>query len=616
MKRSSLLFTGVIVPILALFTAVSYSSQETTSSAQLGYLSPRPGATFVSTETTVALRFTAASPQLLESASITAVGSQSGAHPGRLILADDEETVILQPDTPFLANETVAVTITAETGERPFSFQYQFLVSPPLPPLTDQELSPDIFPPPAEAQPQPSQADPLPLYRTVPNDFPTLDIYTAPGAEDGFVFLSHFNYSNVSHGKAYLLMLDTNGEPVYYNRLYPLLAALDFKKQSNGLLTYADAAQKKFIVMDQSYQIIASYGAGNGYPTDLHDFQILANNHVLILSNDYRLIDMSVIVPGGNPAAVVVGCVVQELDSAGNVVFEWRSFDHIPIIDSNQNLTADKIWYSHCNSIEPDLDGNLLLSHRHLDEVTKINRQTGDIIWRLGGKGNQFTFTNDVGFFYQHDARRLPNGRLSVYDNRTYQTPRYSRGVEYILDEVNLTATRAYEYRHNPDIFGDAMGNYQRLPGGNLIVGWGWSDVPVLTEALADGTTVFELNAENRFGSYRAFKFTWQGYPTWAPKIIGYAEDRTVNLYFSYNGATEIVGYRIYGDRTDPPTTILGGVIRDGFETTFTYEAPTDGIYYFRIMPVLANGDETQYSNSLPVYVNGMPNFLPIVTKP
>ena len=530
---------------------------------------------------------------------------------GEIILAKDGETIVFKPEQPFEANEQVLVTIAAEAVERPFSFEYVFNVSPSPPTVENEQVGPGYVGQTAE-QPL-NTADPLPLYRTVPYDFPTLDIFSAPGAEAGYIFLSHFNYSNPANGKAYLMMLENNGEPVYYNRLDPLQAAFDFKKQPNGLLTYFDAAQKVYLALDNSYQLVGSYQAGNGYQADLHDMQLLDNNHALLLIYDYRLIDMSVIVPGGNPAAVVIGCIVQEIDGQGNVIFEWRSWDHIPITDSNQDLTADLIKYIHCNSIEKDLDGHLLLSSRHLNEVTKINRQTGNIIWRLGGKANQFTFANDPGFFYQHDARRLPNGRLSVYDNRTYQEPEYSRAVEYVLDEVNLIATRVFEYRNSPDTYGGAMGNYQRLPGGNVMVGWGWSNIPVLTEALADGTKVFELSAEDRFGTYRAFKFPWQGFPTWQPQLIGFAEDRTVNLYFSYNGATEIVGYRIYGGTTNPPTTLLGGVNKEGFETFFSYETPGDGLYYFRVMPVTASGAETQYSNTLPVFVNSLSVYLPVI---
>ena len=41
-----------------------------------------------------------------------------------------------------------------------------------------------------------------------------------------------------------------------------------------------------------------------------------------------------------------------------------------------------------------ETDGNIILSCRNTSEVIKISRVTGEIIWRLQGKHNQFTFTN------------------------------------------------------------------------------------------------------------------------------------------------------------------------------------------------------------------------------
>ena len=61
------------------------------------------------------------------------------------------------------------------------------------------------------------------------------------------------------------------------------------------------------------------------------------------------------------------------------------------------------------NSVAIDYDDHIIVSNRHLSEVTKINRQTGDIIWRLGGVNNEFDFVNDeFQMSYQHDARPVP----------------------------------------------------------------------------------------------------------------------------------------------------------------------------------------------------------------
>ena len=71
-----------------------------------------------------------------------------------------------------------------------------------------------------------------------------------------------------------------------------------------------------------------------------------------------------------------------------------------------------------------------------------FNRNTGAIIWRLGGKNNQFSFINDtIGFSHQHAIRRLENGNISLFDNGNYHSPPFSRAIEYSLNENNKTAT-------------------------------------------------------------------------------------------------------------------------------------------------------------------------------
>jgi len=214
-------------------------------------------------------------------------------------------------------------------------------------------------------------------------------------------------------------------------------------------------------------------------------------------------------VEGGNPNAVVVGLVIQELDQEKDVVFQWRSWDHFQITDCVRSITGANVDYAHGNSIEPDTDGNLIFSSRHMDEITKVSRETGEIIWRLGGKNNQFTFVNDPDqFSQQHSARRLANGHLLLYDNGNFHTPPRSRAVEYTLDEVHRVATLVWQYRNTPDTFGGAMGSVQRLPNGNTLIGWGATN-PTATEVAPDGRKVAEMTFAPGTFSYRAFRFEW-----------------------------------------------------------------------------------------------------------
>jgi hypothetical protein len=402
--------------------------------------------------------------------------------------------------------------------------------------------------------------------------------------------------------------LDNNGEPVYYQKVSDNVIATDFKKLSNGFLAYWDGTGGgAYHILNNNYKEVKKITPGNGYYfVDEHDLQLLPNNHYLILIYDPETIDMSQIVPEGNPEATVIGVVIQELDGDGNVVFQWNSFDHIPITDTNRDLTASRIDYVHSNAIDLDKDGNILLSSRHLDEITKINRQTGDIIWRLGGKANQFAFStapgiSDTPYFYkQHDIRQLPNGDISLFDNHNDHTPMNSRALEFSLDEQNKTATLVWEYRNDPDVFSGFMGNVQHLPNGNILIGWGGVSSPNVTEIKPDGTKLFEMGFDSPYVNYRAFRFPWHGYPTWAPVLVLQSAEGSVTLTFSWNGATDVSKYWVYGGNSPDSLSFISEVQKTHFEDSIVLTGSEAGYCYYQVRPVNLVGNPypiDKYSN-------------------
>ena len=232
------------------------------------------------------------------------------------------------------------------------------------------------------------------------------------------------------------------------------------------------------------------------------------------MSYDFQTVRMDTVVQGGDSAAVVIGLVIQELDSEKNVVLQWRSWDHIEIPDATEDvdLMAHTIDYIHGNAIEVDWDGNLLLSSRHLDEITKIDRKTGKIIWRWGGKKsrkNEFLFINDpVTFSHQHDIRRTDEGTYTIFDNGNLHTPSFSRGLEYELDENAKTATLIWEFNNDPKTYARAMGSTLKLENDNVLIGWGLHyNKRSVSEIKQDGTVALELLLPDTIYNYRAFKF-------------------------------------------------------------------------------------------------------------
>lgn len=309
-------------------------------------------------------------------------------------------------------------------------------------------------------------------------------------AEPGFIFAAP---------DGWLAITDNQGQ-VVFSRQFPT-NIFDFKRQGDSL-TFFNLSAGRFDVLSQDYALIDSWQSVGHPSTDLHDLQILDNGAALLLVYREFEHDMSLIVPGGSPTATVISCVVQEINPDKSLAWEWDSFNYLPITQTNRSMTANLIDYAHCNAVEQDDDGNILVSHRHLDEVTKINRQTGAVIWRLGGQGNEFTFVNDEGFSLQHDIRRLDDGHITLFDNG--QSARgYSRAVEYEIDEAAKVITRTWEY-HGP--FANCCGSVQRLPGGNTFISWG-NGHPTIYEVTPEGEIVFA--ADTAF-NYRSFKFPWQ----------------------------------------------------------------------------------------------------------
>jgi len=494
------------------------------------YLSPSPGARLVSRWNNIVIRHGAALDwSTLDSRLLTVAGAQSGVHAGRLTLSDDGRSLMFVPDQPFTLGETVSVRleqgVKAIGGEVLPAVSFGFSVSgtdPRLQPIPAPEgmLRGTLAAPPIPARATLHGATGMSASQpcdTLPPGSPVITVLDSSDPNPGNLFLAPFISS---YGGAYLLIADNRGMPMFYRAIPSAFAAFDFKLQANGHLTYFLGTLNKYYAMDSSFAAVDSFAAGNGYPTDPHDLELLPNGHALLMSYDPEPVDMSAVVPGGNPNASVIGLIIQELDTAKNVIFQWRSWDHFAITDlasPDIALTDSVIDYVHGNAIELDHDGNLLISSRHMNEITKIDRQTGEIIWRLGlhAVNNQFTFVNDSrGFSHQHDIRRLPNGHITLFDNGNFLSPQYSRAVEYDLDEVNKVATLVWEYRDTPDIYGGFMGNVQRHADGTTTIGWGGNFTnPKLTDVHADGSKALEMGIEDNihtWWSYRTFRFPWK----------------------------------------------------------------------------------------------------------
>ena len=325
------------------------------------------------------------------------------------------------------------------------------------------------------------------------------------------------------------------------------------------------------VIVDRAYRELARVNAGNGYQSDLHEFTLTSRGTALIAIYNLVRADLSLV--GGPADGRVVEGVVQEIDvPSGRVLFEWHSLDHVAIDESYRSYPTDtgQFDYFHLNSIGVDGDGNLVVSARHTSTVYKLDRRTGEVIWRLGGKKSDFELGAGASFSFQHDARTHADGTITIFDNGAWEpngvVDQVSRPLRLALDSDAMTASLARVYQIADPRLAVAMGDTQLLPDGGAFIGWG--SVGSFSEVGPDGQLRFDARFTGDGVSYRVFRYPWQGRPLTRPSVVIKQDPSgTTTVYTSWNGATEVARWRLLSgaraDRLRPVRTVT----RTGFET-------------------------------------------------
>ena len=244
-----------------------------------------------------------------------------------------------------------------------------------------------------------------------------------------------------------------------------------------------------------------------GTRIDNHDFEVLPNGNLLLMAYVPREhVDLTAI--GGPADAPVVDGLLQEVTPDRQVVWSWRSSDHVAVgettfpIDEIKLPDGDRSVYDlvHLNSLQADGDG-VIISARHLDAVLRIRRSDGGIDWKLGGTSTPQSLASpaiSVGSTWRA-------GCLTGRSRCT--TTAHVRGARRGRCGSRSTRWRArlgcVETVADPRVASSfCCGSATRLAGGHWLMSWGGT--PVITELAADGAPVLTLRLGAGF-SYRAY---------------------------------------------------------------------------------------------------------------
>jgi hypothetical protein len=328
----------------------------------------------------------------------------------------------------------------------------------------------------------------------------------------------------------------------------------------------------EYVIFDSSYREIARMTAGDGQRGDLHEFSITPQDTALLTRYVQTQADLSPI--GGPKDGMVWEGIAQELDlETKEVLFEWRSLDYVGVEESYREPPQDPgtpLDYYHINSIQIDFDGNWLISAKGTSAVYKVDRESGEILWRLGGKKSDFEMGPGTRTVSQHDARRQSDGTITIFDNGAPpQVHEQSRGIVVDLDMGGMSAALVREYTHPQKLIATSQGNVQVMPNGNVFVGWGSS--PFFSEYTKDGELLFDAEFLGSAQSYRAFRLPWTGHPIDDPAVAVEREsDDKVTLYVSWNGATDVATWQVLGGPDPGQLEPVGSAPKRGFETAVT----------------------------------------------
>ena len=344
-------------------------------------------------------------------------------------------------------------------------------------------------------------SQPIPVQFTVHDSF----------ASTGYYFLSNPDR---------FLLLDRFGEIIYYRSCSTQTPIYNFALQPNGLITYSNL--HCYYIMDSTFTTIDSIADAGNYVLDKHDLRLLPNGHFLFMGMETVPVKADKKAEENATDSLARAnskwVTVLELDAAKKLVFEWRAKQSIKREEIDSFFIANNqfLSWTHANAIELDQDGNILISMRNYNEITKINRTTGAVMWRLGGKANQFKYINcPVPFYGQHDIRRLPNGNITLFDNGNHTKPHGARALEFELDEKKKTAELKWSYTFDTAIYSTRSGNVQRLKNSNTLINYGnlgrnTEDHICFVIVNPKGEKVLEARGVN---SYRIFNYAslpWQ----------------------------------------------------------------------------------------------------------
>jgi Arylsulfotransferase (ASST) len=455
-----------------------------------------------------------------------------------------------------------------------------------------------------------------------------------PGASLNPIFVAPYDQStNPSElvGDTGPLIMDASGNPIWFDPLSHRNTeqAIGFEAQTlfgrpvltwwQGTISGIKASKLptgtslpggKFVIYNEHYREIMSVQAPKGFSMDEHEFLITPQGDAYFIAT--KVVKANLTPYGGPRDGAYVDPEVFEVNlRTKKLIFSWNMAAHVPLSDSIVPVTTTpgRAWDPyHANSIDVSPDGSqILVSARNTWGIYDISRDTGQFLWQLGGKQDQFSLPSDLitgpynsAFQYQHTAEFVPGG-ISLFDDGGLGAPPDGgpygpgRGLILDLDLQDMSASLASPpIYHAPALYPNSQGDLQVLGNGDVFIGWG-SDTQsngelssYYTEYSSTGSVLADYVLAGQDVTYRALSLPWVGLPLKKPAAVAVGgADGQATVYASWNGSTQTVAWELLAGTTRTSLSPVSVTSRTGFETAL---ATTAAGPFYQVKAIGAGG--------------------------
>ncbi|MCK6616074.1 MAG: aryl-sulfate sulfotransferase [Cyclobacteriaceae bacterium] len=295
------------------------------------------------------------------------------------------------------------------------------------------------------------------------------------------------------------VLIDGDGDIVWYHEYDTAVRRAFSWTKSNTILSIYDSA--RIMEIDLKGNVILDHDLEKlGLPYKVHHevFYDPAGN-IVTITHDSTRYDLRKF--GGEKNQYLTADGILVLSKEGKIIWKWNLLQVEDPLKFKGKINLKENW-GHANSIALDGDGNYLISFRDFNQVWKIDKNSGKVMWKFGENGTIMPPQSLYNFIRQHSIHFNARGELMMFDNGELKTRPNSRILSFQIDERENSAKPVIHVELPRALSSYRMCSAEMIDEGKYLVCTTRKDATV-TVVNDSGNILWKVTTDN--ASYRAY---------------------------------------------------------------------------------------------------------------